>query len=182
MKKIDNIEDINNILKDKNISIKNKEEIKCSFTVTKEIEEYDKLKTKMLKYIMYKKRTENEIRQRFSEEDENMVEDAIEYFKELNYIDDVNYIDRAITEYIALKNLSIKELKYKLISKGLNKNYIEQYFFNNRDKILEYEYKSAKNIINKRIKKEDLNTIKNYLYKKGYLKESINSAIEDFDF
>ena len=135
----------------------------------------------MLKYIMYKKRTENQIRQKFSEEDENMVEDAIKYFKELKYIDDINYIERAITEYIALKNLSIKELKYKLLSKGLNKNDIEQYFSLNNQKLSEYELKAAKNIINKKIKKDELDTIKNYLYKKGYLSESINNAIDEIE-
>ena len=30
-----------------------------------DIEEFDKLKTKVLKYILYKKRTEQEIRQKF---------------------------------------------------------------------------------------------------------------------
>lgn len=179
MKKIDNINDINNILKEKNIQISDEDKKKCSFTITKEIEEFDKLKTRMLKYIMYKKRTENEIRQKFSQENENMVEDAILYFKELEYIDDINYIERTITEYIALKNLSIKELKYKLLSKGVNKNEIEQYFSLNNEKLLEYEFKAAKNIINKKIRKEDLDSIKNYLYKKGYLSESINNAIEE---
>ena len=82
MKKIDNLDDINNILKGKKIQIKQNEKNKCSFTITKEIEEYDNLKTRILKYIMYKKRTENEIRKKFSEENENMLEDAIEYFKE----------------------------------------------------------------------------------------------------
>lgn len=181
MKKIKNINDINNILKEKNIQISNEEKNTCAFTITNEIEEFDKLKTKMLKYIMYKKRTENEIRQKFAEEDENMVEDAIEYFKELKYIDDINYIERAITEYIALKNLSIKELKYKLLSKGLNKNDIEQYFSLNNQKLSEYELKAAKNIINKKIKKDELDTIKNYLYKKGYLSESINNAIDEIE-
>ena len=181
MKKIDNINDINNMLKEKNIQINNEDKNKCAFTITKEVEEFDKLKTKILKYIMYKKRTENEIRQKFTEEDENMVEDAIEYFKELKYIDDLIYIDRAITEYIALKNLSIKELKYKLLSKGLNKNDIEQYFSLNSEKLLEYEFKSVKNIINKKIKKDELDTIKNYLYKKGYLSEIINKALEEIE-
>lgn len=181
MKKIDNINDINNVLKEKNIQINNEDKNKCTFTITKEIEEFDRLKTKMLKYIMYKKRTENEIRQKFIEEDENMVEDAIKYFKELKYIDDINYIDRAITEYMALKNLSIKELKYKLFAKGLNKNDIEQYFSLNNEKISEYEFKAVKNVINKKIKKEELDTIKNYLYKKGYSSESINNAIDEIE-
>ena len=46
------------------------------------IEEFDKAKTKILKYIIYKKRSENEIRKKFSKEfDENLLEDIIEYLK-----------------------------------------------------------------------------------------------------
>ena len=73
-----------------------------------EAEKIEKLRNKMLKYIVYKKRTEQEIRQKFSDEDENMVEDAIEYFKELNYINDMVYVERTIKEFMALKNMSIK--------------------------------------------------------------------------
>ena len=47
------------------------------------IEEFDKAKTKILKYIIYKKRSENEIRRKYEKEiDENMLEDIIEYLKE----------------------------------------------------------------------------------------------------
>ena len=41
------------------------------------IEEFDKQKTKILKYIMYKKRTENEIRIKFNTIDEDLLEDVI---------------------------------------------------------------------------------------------------------
>ena len=75
----------------------------------------DNLKTKVLKYALYKKRTENEIREKFSEEDENLLEDVIENLKELNYINDKDYIERSIQEFIALKSLSIKEVSYKLL-------------------------------------------------------------------
>ena len=47
------------------------------------VEEFDKLKTKVLKYIMYKKRTEREIRRRFTEEDSEMLDDVIEHLKEI---------------------------------------------------------------------------------------------------
>lgn len=179
MKKIDDIEDINKILKEKKIDLKENDKINSGFTITEEIEKYDKLKTKILKYIMYKKRTENEIRQKFSEEDQNMLEDAIQYFKEQNYIDDIKYIDRFVNEYIALRNISIKEIKYKLLSKGVSKLDIDNYFSTNEEKMNQYEYESAKNIIEKKIKKDELENIKNYLYKKGYKSESINNALED---
>lgn len=97
----------------------------------------EKLRNKMLKYIVYKKRTEAEIKQKFSEEDENMVEDAIEYFKELNYVDDSVYVERAIKEFIALKNLSIKEIVYKICQKGVNKSLVDDYVCKNKETMLE---------------------------------------------
>ena len=51
--------------------------------------EYDKNKTKILKYIMYKKRTENEIIQKFSNAiEKDMLEDIIEELKENGYINE----------------------------------------------------------------------------------------------
>ena len=91
--------------------------------------EYDKHKTKILKYIMFKKRTEKEVFQKFSSSvEENMLEDIIEELKENGYINDKQYIKKAVTEYINLQNLSIKELEYKLYSKGLNNDIIDEYF------------------------------------------------------
>ena len=46
------------------------------------LEELDNLKTKILKYVLYKKRTEKEIRQKFNSEDEEMLNDAVSYLKE----------------------------------------------------------------------------------------------------
>ena len=104
------------------------------------IEEFDKGKTKILKYILYKKRSENEVRRKFAKElDENMLEDISEYLKEAKYINDNDYIRRTVNNFIILKNLSIKELKYKLLAKGLNKNDIEDYIYENKEELEEYE-------------------------------------------
>ena len=97
-----------------------------------EAEKVEKLRNKMLKYILYKKRTEEEVRNKFISEDNNLVEDAIEYFKELNYINDYDYIERSVKEFIALKNLSIKEVAYKICQKGVSKNLVDEYIYNNR--------------------------------------------------
>jgi SOS response regulatory protein OraA/RecX len=144
-----------------------------------EAEKIDKLRAKMLKYILYKKRTEMEVRQKFCEEDENAVEDAIEYFKELKYIDDFSYIERSIAEYTKLKNLSIKEINYKLLQKGIDKKEIDEYIYKNREMLLKYEITSAQNIWNKKIQNSDEETVKNFLYKKGYMQETINIIHED---
>ena len=86
------------------------------------VEEFDKEKTKVLKYVLYKKRSENEIRRKFEKEiGSDLLEDIIEYLKEAKYIDDKEYIRKTINNFIALKNLSIREIEYKLQSKGIKK-------------------------------------------------------------
>ena len=144
------------------------------------IEEFDKEKTKVLKYILYKKRSENEIRTKFSGTmDENLLEDIIEYLKQAKYIDDKEYIRKTVNNFLALKNLSIKELKYKMLSKGLNKNDIEDYIYDNKEELEEYEVKSISNIIYKKSASMEQDEIKQYLLKKGYKLENINKAIEE---
>lgn len=144
------------------------------------IEEFDQQKTKVLKYILYKKRTEQEVRKKFSNTiDENMLEDIIEYLKEANYIDDHEFIEKTVNNFIALKNLSIKEMQYKLIAKGLNKNEIEDYLYENKEELEQYEIKSAKNIRYKKSIAMEPEEIKQYLLKKGYQLENINKAMEE---
>jgi SOS response regulatory protein OraA/RecX len=65
----------------------------------KEAEELDKLKSRVLKYVLYKKRTESEVREKFSQEDENKLEDVIQILKDNNYINDLDYIERSIKEF-----------------------------------------------------------------------------------
>ena len=128
---------------------------------------------------MFKKRSEYEVRNKFSSAiQEDLLEDIIQYLKEANYINDNNYIKRLVDEYINLKNLSIKELQYKLLAKGLNKNMIEDYLYEHKEELEEYEIKSAGNIIYKKRQSLDEEEIKQYLLKKGYKYESIKSALE----
>ena len=144
------------------------------------VEEFDKEKTKVLKYIIYKKRTEQEIRQKFSSTiNEDMLEDIIQYLKEAKYINDKEFIEKSVNNFIALKNLSIKEIQYKLLAKGLNKNDIENYISENREELEQYEIKSAKNIFYKKSVSMDEEEIKQYLKKKGYKQENIQKAKEN---
>lgn len=146
------------------------------------VEEYDKLKTKVLKYIIYKKRTEKEIRQKFSKTiDEDILEDIIDELKENGYIDDSNYIDRAVNEFIALKNMSIREIKYKLCAKGLSSDIIDEYVSSNFDELMEYEIKSAKNIIIKKQSMQEDEEIKQGLLKKGYIAENVKEAFNEVE-
>ena len=146
------------------------------------IEEFDKQKTKVLKYVIYKKRTEKEIKMKFKSLIEpNMLEDIIFELKENGYISDENYIERAVNEFIALKNLSIKEIKYKLAAKGISNDMIEEYVCLNIDELEDYEQKSADNIVLKKSVNMDEIEIKQYLMKKGYKEDTIKEAIKKIE-
>jgi SOS response regulatory protein OraA/RecX len=145
----------------------------------KEAEELDKLKSKVLKYVLYKKRTEAEVREKFVEEDEEKLEEVIEILKENKYINDSDYIERSITEFKNLKSLSIKEINYKLLQKKVSKKILDNYIYEHREELLEFEINSAKKLIIKKLKTMELDKVKEYLYSKGYLSESINIAIDD---
>ncbi len=132
------------------------------------LKEFDAQKTKVFKYITYKKRTEQEVRKKFKGyiEDE-MLDEIIDYLKEAKYLDDYDFIERQVREYMNLKTMSIKEIKYKLMAKGLDRKLIEQYIDKNFEELNEYEERCAEKI---KQKKADLSEeeIKQYLYRKGY--------------
>ena len=140
-------------------------------------EEFDKLKTKVLKYILYSKRTENDIRKKFLSDEGQMLDDVIEYLKEAGYINDVIYVEKAVNEFLNLKNLSIRELEYKLLQKGIDKNIVDEYIYENREKLLDYEINSARNLANKKSNKEQ-DEIKRYLLNKGYMSETLDIIFE----
>lgn len=144
------------------------------------LEEFDREKTRVLRYILYKKRTEKEVRTKFEKViEEDLLEDIIEYLKEAKYIDDKEYIEKTVNNFIVLKNLSIKEIQYKLLTKGLKKNDVEEYIYENREKLEEYEIKSAENIAYKKSSSMEKEEIKQLLLKKGYKIENTNKAMEN---
>jgi len=143
------------------------------------IEEFDKEKSKVMNYIMYKKRTEYEVKNKFENTiQKDMLCDIISYVKEAGYLDDSDYIKRAVNEFIALKNLSIKEIQFKLFSKGINKDKLEDYIYANKEELEEYELKSATYIVAKKEKTMDKEDIKIYLMKKGYKQQTIKEVLE----
>lgn len=147
----------------------------------KELEEFDNLKTKVLKYVLYKKRTESEVRQKFAENTGNLLDNVIEYLKQENYINDFSYIEKSINEIQRLKNLSIKEVKYKMLAKGLSSKIIDEYIYNHKEEMLEFEINSAKAIFLKKANTMEQEDIQNYLRKKGYMEETIRIAGEDYE-
>ena len=143
------------------------------------IEEYDNAKSKVLKYILYKKRSKQEVKNKFYNSiEEEMLNNIIDELEENGYIDDFNYVERAVNEYIALNNLSLKEVRYKLMAKGINSGLIDEYFSKYQERMQEYEVYSARNLIIKKEKQMDENTLMQFLLKKEYKSDNIRQAIE----
>lgn len=142
------------------------------------VEEFDREKSKVLKYVLYKKRSKQEVKNKFYNAiDDQMLNDIIEELEQNGYIDDNNYIERSVNEFVALSNLSLKEVKYKLISKGISSDLIEDYLNKNQEQMENYEIQSAKNIIIKKQNLMDENSIIQFLIKKGYKTNNIRQAI-----
>lgn len=142
------------------------------------IEEFDKQKSRVLKYVLYKKRSKYEVKNKFYNNiEDQMLNDIIQELEKNGYIDDNNYIERSINEFMALNNLSMKEVRYKLMAKGISNNLIEDYFNKNQEEMKNYEIRSAKKIILKKqnLMKED--EIIQFLLKKGYITSNIRQAI-----
>ena len=142
--------------------------------------EFDNAKTKILKYVLYKKRSENEIIKKFENEfDSDLIQAVVSDLKEKGYVNDANYIKRSVNEFMALRNLSLFEIKYKLMSKGIKTSDIEDYFSQNYEVLMEYEKSSAKKIAQKKFSKMEEIDIKKYLMKKGYKSDSIKAALNE---
>ena len=130
---------------------------------------FDMQKTKVFKYITYKKRTEQEVRNKFRGQiEEMMLEEIIDYLKEAKYLDDYDFIERQVREYINLKTMSITEIKYKLTAKGLDRKLIEKYIEYNYEELKEYEQRCIEKIRIKKAGAMDEQQIEQYLYRKGY--------------
>lgn len=143
-----------------------------------ELKEYDKYKTKVLKYVLYKKRTESEIKRKFEKDiDQNMLDNIIQDLKENGYINDSIYIEKAVNEFTNLQNISLKQIRYKLMSKGINNDLIDEYFYNNEQELKEYEIKSINSIINKK-NSESPEEIIQTLLKKGFGYDNVKEALE----
>ena len=138
------------------------------------VEEFDENKTKVMSYVLYKKRTEYEVRKKFCNAiEENMLEDIIEYIKEAGYINDAEYVKKLFNEYMNLKSMSIREIKNKVYAKGVYVDYIEDYICENREALEEYELNSAKKLIDKKKRTTEPQKLKAYLLNKGFMTETL---------
>lgn len=138
------------------------------------------LDDKIMKYVLFKKRTENEVRKKckiLKYEDEN-IEEIIRYLKENGYINDEIYIDKYIKNIMKLKNCSINEIKIDLMRRGVDEDLIEKYI---TPELEEFEEKSAKILASKKLKANEKEKVKKYLLNKGFSYSNVSKAIDNYD-
>lgn len=136
---------------------------------------------KLMKYVIFKRRTEKEVRQKCQklQYTEEYTEEIIEYLTENNYINDKIYVEKYIQNTIRLKSSSIYEMKIDLLRRGIKEDYIEEYTYNNEEELEEYERESAQKLAKKKSANSEIEKIKKYLMGKGYKYDSISQAIDN---
>ena len=136
------------------------------------------LEDKFMKYVVFKKRTENEVRRKCEtlKYDEENIDEIIEYLKENEYINDEKYIEKYIQNVMRLKKCSINEIKIDLLKRGIDDNLIDKYI---DEELEEFEEKSAIILAEKKIKTMEIEKVKRYLLNKGFSYSNVSKAIDN---
>lgn len=109
----------------------------------------------------------------------NVVDDAINYVKKFNYINDERYAENYLN--YRGKSKSSRQLKMELKSKGIDSSIIESLMNDERS-----DEEALYNLLRKKIKNpeemddEKIRKIYAYLYRRGFSSELINSGIRDY--
>lgn len=139
------------------------------------------LDNKVMKYVLFKKRTEKEVRQKCKQLDytEDYTDEVIDYLKEGEYINDEIYVQKYIQNVIKLKKCSVFEIKMDLIRRGVDDDLIEKYI---DDVLYEYEEQCAIDLAMKKYRSDaDVDKVKKYLMNKGYTHSNVTKAIDNLD-
>lgn len=136
------------------------------------------LEDKLMKYVVFKKRTENEVRQKCKllKYDDEIIDEIIDYLKENEYINDEVYVERYIQNIMRLKNCSKNEIKIDLLKRGIDDDLIEKHM---NEEIEEFESNSAQILALKKYKTMEIEKIKKYLINKGFSYSNVTKAIDN---
>ena len=154
----------------------------------KEEERFDKYKTRVFKYVLYKPRTEKEVYYKFKnfEDSDIYLKKVIELLKELKYIDDKRYAEMYIEDSINIKRLSRFEIRNKLREKGINNQDIYDAIEKYSDELRSKEIDNVIQILKKKeyvyLEEDKKRKVENYLYRKGYANESISLGKEEVNY
>lgn len=137
---------------------------------------------KLMKYVLFKKRTENEVRKKCLNlnYEENYIAQVIEYLKEAEYINDKKYIEKYINEIIKLKHMSIAQIRNDLKKRGIDSDLVDDLV--SGDIINEFEASSAEYLLAKKVRSgEEIEKAKRFLLNKGYSYSNVSKAIDNLE-
>lgn len=130
--------------------------------------DFEVAKEKAIRYIGISRKTEYEVFQKLRKLkfDDEVINKVIEYIKNLNYLNDHEYVDAYIRQCMRLQNYSIYEIKNKLLQKGIKKDIIDE-----KIEVLyvsDYEKNVVEKLLKGKLKNTDDEKRKAYLYRRGF--------------
>lgn len=121
-----------------------------------------------IRYIGISKKTEFEVVKKLKglKVASSVIDEEIQYLKELGYIDDIDYVKSYIRQCEKMQNYSIYEITNKLLQKGVKASIIDGEIEVLKES--DYEEKVIEKLINGKLKSYDEMKQKNYLYRRGF--------------
>lgn len=140
--------------------------------------DFEIAKEKAVRYLVVAKRTEKEVRDKLkkSKFENTVIDEVILYLTNLGYINDEEYVDAYVKQCMRLLNVSIFEMKQKLLQKGIKKYIIDSKLENIKE--TNYEQKLIKKLMDTKLKNMDELKKKMYLYRRGL---KIENQYEDWE-
>ncbi|AME09277.1 MULTISPECIES: regulatory protein RecX [Gemella] len=149
-------------------------------------ENIEKAYTKAINYLNYGLRTERDMREYLEKKEivSDIIDEVIERLKVMGYINDIYYIEAAVTDYFNLNKKGPYWIKRKLLGKGLNKEVVEENIqkicteermIDTLYRIIEREFNAKRESKNKKIQK-----ITHKLYTNGYSFDIIRKVFDIF--
>ena len=125
-------------------------------------------KEKAIKYIGISKKTEYEVVTKLKNigVSEDIIQNVICYLKDLEYINDSDYVDAYIRHCMRLQKYSIFEISQKLIHKGIDKELIDEKLSILHEE--NYEKDVVERLLEFKLKDMEDMKIRQYLYRRGF--------------
>ncbi len=175
---------LESILVDENLYI-DKEITEEDLDRIKLLTETLELKVKLINLISRRPRSEKEVRQYLSKQENKNQDEIIETLKKEGHIDDTKFTEWWIDQRVTFKNRSINEIRSELLGKGISNDIIENAFGkadlseNEISSIKQLAEKKRRLLIHKNLTTEQLNEkIVQFLLRKGFRWELIQKALE----
>ena len=141
----------------------------------------------ILDYLSYQQRTESEVREKLRSKDfsDNVIEQVIERFKELNYINDVDYAQLFATTRLKSKGYGPRRIQNDLRKKGIDRKIISETIEELKEK--EDPFEAAKLQGEKRWqrlqkepdKRKRIKKLNDFLLRRGFDFDTINAVIRE---